>query len=261
VADVIDIRNATVWRGGARVFDRLSLRIARGEHTAILGPNGAGKSTLLKLLSRELYPEAAADSWVRLFGRDRGSVWELRAKLGIVSGDLQHDFGAETPGLHAVLSGLYASLDAWQHQRFRAAQIERAQELMAQLGIAPLAARPFGALSAGEQRRLLLGRALINDPDALVLDEPTTGLDLQATDQYLGIVRELMRGGKTVVLVTHHLHEIPPEIGRVVLLKQGRIVAQGAKRDMLTDAMLSEVFRIGVHLIERNGFFQVFPAA
>jgi len=261
VPNVIDLHNVTAWRGETQVFDGLSLRIAHGECTAILGPNGAGKSTLLKLLSREIYPVAADGSWVKLFGSEQGNVWDLRARLGIVSADLQHEYSAAALGLHVVLSGLYSSVGVWQHQRYDPVQIERAHRLMEQLGLAHLADRHFGALSSGEQRRFLLGRALINDPDTLVFDEPTTGLDLKATFQYIDILRDLMRGGKTVILVTHHLHEIPPEIGRVVLLKGGRIVADGAKPDILTDRHLREVFDVGVHVIGRNGFYQVVPAA
>ena len=257
--DIIDIHNATVYRGDTRVFDRLSLTVRAGEHTAILGPNGAGKSTLLKLLSRELYPVAADDSRVRLFGEERGSVWDLRAHLGIVSADQQRDYSAAAPGLHVVLSGLYASVGVWQHQQYEPAQIERARALLARLGIAALAERPFGTLSTGEQRRCLLARALINDPDTLVLDEPTSGLDLKACFQYLELVRSLMRGGKTVLLVTHHVHEIPPEIVRVVLLKGGRIVADGPKHTVLNEAALRDVFEVELHLVERNGFYQVVP--
>ena len=257
--DIIDIRNATVYRGDTRVFDRLSLTVAAGEHTAILGPNGAGKSTLLKLLSREIYPVAADDSRVRLFGEERGSVWDLRAHLGIVSADQQRVYSAAAPGLHVVLSGLYASVGVWQHQQYEPAQIERARVLLAELGIAALAERPFGTLSTGEQRRCLLARALINDPDTLVLDEPTSGLDLKACFQYLELVRSLMHGGKTVLLVTHHVHEIPPEIVRVVLLKGGRIVADGPKHKVMNETALRDVFEVGLQLIERDGFYQVLP--
>jgi iron complex transport system ATP-binding protein len=260
MTDLIDIRDVTAWRGETRVFDRLTLRIAQRECTAILGPNGAGKSTLLKLLSREIYPVAMEGSWVKLFGDESGSVWDLRAHLGIVSGDLQHDYSVAALGLHVVLSGLYSSVGVWQHQEYEPAQIERAHALMHRLGISHLAARPYGSLSTGEQRRFLLGRALINDPDTLVLDEPTSGLDLKAAFQYLDILRDLMRAGKTVVLVTHHLHEIPPEIARVVLLKQGRILADGPKTQILTDARLSDAFDVGLHVVERNGFYQVLPA-
>jgi iron complex transport system ATP-binding protein len=256
---VIDIHNATVYRGDVPVFDRLSLRVARGEHAVILGPNGAGKSTLLKLLAREIYPLAADDCHVRLCGQERGSVWELRAQLGIVSGDLQQQYSPAATGLHVALSGFFASVGVWQHQEYDAAQMTRARALLAQLGVTHLADRPYGHMSTGEQRRCLLARALVHDPHTLVLDEPTSGLDLQAGFHYIDTLRTLMRAGKTVILVTHHIHEIPPEIERVLLLKQGRIVADGPKGSVLTEDNLQALFEVPLHLIERNGFYQVLP--
>ena len=260
MTNVLEILNATVYRDNTPVFDRLSLTVARGEHTAILGPNGAGKSTLLKLLARELYPLADDDCRVQIFGRENDSVWELRAQLGIISNDLQQAYSPTAPGLHVVLSGYYASIGVWQHQEYEAAQIERAGQLLTQLGVGHLADRPYGAMSTGEQRRCLLARALIHDPQALVLDEPTSGLDLKACFQYLDLLRSLMRAGRTVILVTHHIHEIPPEIARVVLLKNGRVVADGAKQAVLTEQQLSALFDVELHLVERNGYYQVLPA-
>jgi len=257
---IIEIRNVTVWRGENRVFEGLSLDFRRGENTVILGPNGSGKSTLLKLLSRELYPVADEGSTVRLFGQERWSVWDLRAHLGIVSNDLQHEYAAYALGRNVVLSGLYSSIDVWPHEEFSPADLARADEIMEQLGVTELRDRPFGAMSTGQQRRCLLGRALIKDPDTLILDEPTSGLDLTATFRYLGIVRALMQGGKTVILVTHHIHEIPPEITRVVLLKQGRVVADGAKERILTSENLSELFEVPVKVLRSDGYYQAVPA-
>lgn len=256
---IIEIRNATVYRDETRVFDGLSLEVEAGEHTAILGPNGSGKSTLLKLLSQEIYPVAQDGTYLRLFGQERWNVWELRRHLGIVSNDLQHRYTGYALGLNVVLSGLYASIDVWPHERFEPEEIERAHRLMETLGVAELKDRPFDAMSTGQQRRLLLGRALIRDPDALVLDEPTSGLDLRASFLYLDLVRALMRAGKTVILVTHHLYEIPPEIARVVLLKEGRVLADGPKARVLTSEALTELFEFPIRLIEVDGSYQAIP--
>jgi iron complex transport system ATP-binding protein len=133
------------------------------------------------------------------------------------------------------------------------------RQIMATLGVAGLRNRPFGAMSTGEQRRFLLGRALINDPDTLLLDEPTSGLDLNACFQYLDIVRGLMQAGKTIILVTHHIHEIPPEVSRVVLLKQGAVIADGEKSTILSSAQLSDLFDTPIELVRANGFYQALP--
>jgi len=257
--NVVDIHHVAVYRGDTQVFTDLSLEIPLGCHTAILGPNGAGKSTLLKLLSQELYPVHRDGSYVRLFGQERWSVWALRARLGIVSHDLQHQYLDHVRGTDIVLSGRYASIGVYKHQRFNQQDRLRAAQIIEELGVTHLKNRMFSEMSTGEQRRFLLGRALIHQPSALIFDEPTSGLDLKACLQYLDIVRNLMHQGKTIVLVTHHIHEIPPEVSRVVLLKQGRIIADGQKPDILTAANLSVLFETPLEVVQANGFYQVMP--
>lgn len=257
---ILDIQHATVYRGDNRVFSDFSFVLHQGEHAAIVGPNGAGKSTLLKLLSGEVHPLALDNTKVSLFGEERWSVWDVRKQLGMVSHDLQRDYLICAEGLNVILSGFYASNDTYDHQTFSQEQIARAREVMRELRIEQLADRTFGHLSTGEQRRFLLGRALVHDPSVLVLDEPTSGLDLKACFQYLDLLRAQIRKGKTILLVTHHLHEIPPEIERVVLLKGGEIVADGTKANLLTDVNLSRLFDQPVTLVRGNGWYQAVPA-
>lgn len=257
IPKVIEIKNATVYRGRTRVFDRLSLEIIQGQSVAILGPNGSGKSTLLKLLSREIYPVRQEGSYLKVLGEDLWNVWELRAHLGMVSQELQEHYMGSVLGLNVLLSGIYSSINIWTHQTFTDQDQSRAEELMDRLGISHCRNKRFSEMSTGEQRRLLLGRALIHDPQVLVLDEPTSGLDVKACFQYLGIIRDLMVAGKTVSLVTHHIHEIPPEISRVVLLKAGQVLADGKKEEILTSQNLTNLFEITVELVKMNGFYQV----
>ncbi len=256
---LIEIKNTTVYRGQTRVFNNLSLEISGGYNTVILGPNGAGKSTLLRLLSQEIYPVQRDDSYVRILGQERWNVWELRAHFGIVSHDLQHHYTDYAQGMNIILSGYYSSIDTAAHQQFSTEDKERALALMHTLGVTKLKDRTFSTMSTGEQRRFLLGRALINDPDTLVLDEPTSGLDLKACFQYLDIIRNLMQEGKTIVLVTHHIHEIPPEASRVVLLKEGEVIADGEKSKILTNENLRNLFDTPVELVHANGFYQAMP--
>ncbi len=256
---IIDIRNATVYRGDTRVFENFTLDIESGQSTVILGPNGAGKTTLLKLLSCELYPVVAPGSHVRVLGRDRWNIWDLRNHLGIISNDLQNDYLGYVPGKEVILSGFYSSIGTYRHQSFTAEQQSQVSKILNGLGIKDLQDKPFAAMSTGQQRRFLLGRALVNDPENLILDEPTSGLDLKATFQYLETLRQLLREGRTVVLVTHHVHEIPPEIEHVVLLDNGKVVAQGEKTDILNEDSLTELFGTPIRLVDANGYYQVLP--
>jgi len=257
---LLEIRDATVFRGDTRVFDRFSLTLWQGQNTAILGPNGSGKTTLLKVLARELYPRSCDTTVVRILGQERGDVWSLRSQLGIVSSDLQQQYAGSALGEEVVLSGFYASVGVWGHQDFDDGQRTRARQVLADLGVAELGARAYGSLSTGQQRRLLLGRALVNDPPNLVLDEPTSGLDLAATFQYLQTMRDLMAAGRTLVLVTHHIHEIPPDVSRVILLHQGQVWADGDKRELLSADNLTTLFGTEVRLVESAGWYQAVPA-
>lgn len=257
---VIEIKNVKTYVEQTKVFDGFSLDISLGCSTVILGPNGAGKTTLLKLLTRDIYPVYSEGSYIKILGQDRWNIWELRSRLGIVSDYLQANYPYYAIGVNVVLSGYYSSLDTWSHQEFSKDKIEKAEEIMEMLGIENLRDREFSRMSTGQQRRFLLGRALINQPEVLVLDEPTSGLDLKSSFQYLDIIRELISNGKTITLVTHQIHEIPPEVSRVILLKEGAVVLDGEKSSVLTDSNISDLYGIGVKLIESKGFYQAMPA-
>ncbi|MCC2642647.1 MAG: ribonuclease degrades of hybrids (modular protein) [Nitrospira sp.] len=256
---IIEIQQAMVYRGGRQVFSDLSLRLERAVHCVILGPNGAGKSTLLKLFSMEIHPVSQDHTRVRLFGEERWNVWDLRRRLGVVSHDLHRHYLDDVQGVNVILSGYYASVDTYEHQAFDDGQRMRAAKIMEELGVGHLQDRRFGDLSTGEQRRFLLGRALVHDPEVLVFDEPTSGLDPQACFHYLALLRSLMAQGKTIILVTHHVHEIPPEISRVVLLKQRRIVGDGSKEQLLTSASLTALFDIPLQAVQADGWYQILP--
>jgi iron complex transport system ATP-binding protein len=258
---LIEIKNATVKRGETTVFNNLSLELSQHESVAILGPNGAGKTTLLKLLTRDLYPLWREEPVVRILGKTGGDIWSLRTQLGIISNDLQEQYSPEVVGEQVVLSGFFGSVGVWGHQTVSRDQRLAAKQILDELQIGELAHRRYGDLSSGQQRRLILGRALINQPSNLILDEPTTGLDLSATFAYLHTMRELIRSGRTLVLVTHHIHEIPPEVSRVVLLSKGQVWADGPKESILTGERLSTLYGVNVALVESSGWYQAVPAA
>ena len=256
---IIEVENATVYRGRTKVFDALSLIIHPGENTAILGPNGAGKSTFMRLITREIYPVKMDGSYVRLFGKNRWHISELRDFMGIVSQDLQADYRPIVCCLDVVLSGYYSSIGLWPHQEFSDQQRNNAIEMLHKLDVAHLADRKIATVSTGEQRRVLLARALINNPSTLILDEPTGGLDLKASYRYLATIRSLIMEGKTVLLVTHHIHEIPPEVTRIILLDKGKVVGDGMKEELLTDTRLSALYDMPLRVISGNGYYQVIP--
>jgi iron complex transport system ATP-binding protein len=197
---LIEIRNATVYRGRNCVFENFDLSIQQHEQVAILGPNGSGKTTLLKLINREIYPVASDDSSLRILGKTTWNVWDLRSHIGIVSHDLQAQYRPRTTGLDVVLSGFLSSvgIHGYLARQISAEQKRLAHRILEDLGIHELAATPLNRMSTGQQRRCLLGRALVHDPDTLILDEPTAGLDLSASFDYLARIRRLVAGGKNM---------------------------------------------------------------
>ena len=263
---IIEIRNATLIRGRTRVFENLTLSVARGEHTAVLGPNGAGKSSLIRMLTLEDRPRANSEiPALRLFGRSAWDISELRSRLGVVTGDLDAGFGLGTSGgrvcgLDVALSGLLGSHGVFSHHDVTDGMRARAAEALARVGASHLASRPLNELSAGERRRTLIARALINTPEALVLDEPTAGLDPVARHRFMESVRRLAQEGTTLIVVTHHIDEIIPEIGRVVLLRAGQVVFDGPTEAALTPERLGEVFGGPVVVQYTGGYYHVRPA-
>jgi iron complex transport system ATP-binding protein len=261
---VLELTNASVKKGDATVLHGLTLRICRAQHTAILGPNGAGKSVLLRLLTHEerALPLQDDSSPVRVFGDDNWNVFELRPQLGIVSSDMHHRFVSgnsegRITGLAAVLSGFVASQGILRYSSFTDGMHAAAREALDRMGILHLSRRLMNEMSSGEARRILLARALVTNPRALVLDEPTTGLDVVARHRFMERVRTIAREGTTIILITHHVEEIIPEIGRVVLLREGRVAGDGAKADMLTEPRLSETFGGDMRVERQDGYYFV----
>jgi iron complex transport system ATP-binding protein len=265
---LFDLRNVTVYRGDTRALDRLTLSIEVGEHVAILGPNGCGKSTLIKTFTRECYPvlDDPDGAWLRILGREIWDVTELRSMLGIVTNDLvadcvrgmSSDF-AEAPrrvtGRDTILSGFFSSIGLWRHHVVTPGMARLADDLLARLEIGHLAARRLNELSSGEAKRLVIGRALVHAPTALVLDEVANSLDLRATHQLREAIRGIATSGTTIVLVTHHLAEIIPEIARVILLDRGRVLDDGPKARMLTSTSLARLFGPSIEVGRRGEYF------
>jgi iron complex transport system ATP-binding protein len=247
---LIEMRRVTVRREGHNALDGVDLAIHEGERVAILGANGSGKSTLLKLITRELYPHPSSEA-LRILGRDRWEVAKLRGTLGIVSNDIQANLASHLTAIAAVITGFTGHVDAYRED-FRKDRVKRSLRALAEAGASHLADRRIETLSSGEARRVLLARALAHDPPTLLLDEPSTSLDLAAAHSLMQTVAGLVYSGRGLVLVTHHLEEILPEISRVVLLRQGRIVADGPREEVMTAANLSETFGVPV-ILEGDG--------
>ena len=255
----LELEGITAHLGERRVFENLTLQLNLGEHSVVLGPNGAGKSALVKLISREIYPIVQSGSSLQLFGSRTVNLWQLRQRIGLVSSDLERHYNPMVTAADVVLSGCFGSVGIGRSQTPTAAMQQRVDELMEQLGLMALQQECFGQLSEGQRRRLLIARALVHRPDVLVLDEPTNALDLKARNQLLSLMRQLSRSGTTLLLVTHQIEAIIPEIQRCLMLKAGQLVADGPCEQVLTSSTLSDLFDTPLQLLEANGYRQVLP--
>jgi iron complex transport system ATP-binding protein len=254
---LLQLSDARVVRDGRTILWVDEFRIVEGERLAVLGPNGAGKSTLIKLLTRDVLPLWADPPPVLFRGQARVPLQEARGLLGVVSADAQEQADVVLPAREIVLGGLFGSLGVPIRVTPTPEQEQRAAAALGELEVAHLAERTMNTLSTGEARRVIIARALVHDPAVLVLDEPCAGLDPHAAHNVRLAVRSLARGGRSLVLVTHHVDDIVPEIERVVLVQNARIVADGPKRELLTSDRLGELFDIPAVLEEREGQYRL----
>lgn len=251
----LDMQHVNIARGEAVVLHDISLRIEAGEHVAILGPNGCGKSTLIKTITCECYPIVAPETSIRLLGRTRWDVSQLRQQLGVVEANLPGERTGVTRGVDAVVAGFFSASTLWPNLHVTPEMRERAHEALARMGATHLAEKLVGQMSAGEQRRVMIARALVHRPAMLLLDEPSNALDIAAQRELRESLRRVVQQGTGLIMVTHHLADILPEIDRVIMMREGRIFADGSKTDLISVPKLKELFGVEVTLTQRDGYW------
>jgi iron complex transport system ATP-binding protein len=255
---LLALHRVTVMRGDRAALSGVTLRIDAGEHVCILGPNGCGKSTLIKTITRECYPLANQESSISILGRERWNLFELRSLLGIVSPDMLALCTNGATGRDVVLSGFFSSTRIFPHHAPDAELRMKADAALERMGVAHLAKRPLAEMSSGEAKRTLIARALVHHPRTLLLDEPSNTLDIGAQMQLRETMRELAQSGLGILLVTHHVSEIIPEIARVVFLRDGQVVGDGPAEELLTATRLTGLFGAPVQIVRRDGYFSLF---
>src|SRR5882757_5360836 len=251
----LHLAHVNVARGDNVVLHDINLSVNTGEHIAILGPNGCGKSTLIKTITCECYPIVRPETNVSIFGKERWDLTELKKRLGVVSAELPGKPTLSTVGRDAVLTGFFSSSTLWPNLTVTESMRTRADEVLHQIDAVPLADKPVGEMSAGEQRRIMIGRALVASSGMLLLDEPSNALDIAAQQSLRELLRTLAQQGTGILLITHHIADIIPEIDRIIMMKSGSIHADGAKSALLTAPTLSNLFNTEVHVTEKEGFY------
>lgn len=256
-APFLELNDAAVRRAGRCILHVERFRLVEGESVALLGPNGAGKSTFIGLLTREVQPLHRDVPPVLFRGSSRATLEEVRRAVGFVSATQQAQMTVHLPVWEVAAGGLFGSLGIPKRFHVTSEQRAHVMDVLDRLGIADLAERDSTTLSSGQARRVLVARALVHDPDVLVFDEPCTGLDPQGMFYVRRTMRKVAQAGKAVVLVTHYLEDVIPEIDRVVLMKDARIMADGSKREMLTADHMSQLFDVPAEVVERDGYYSL----
>ena len=260
---LVDLQHVFVARGESVVLQDVSVRIAAGESLAILGPNGCGKSTLLKTMTCECYPIAREQTRVRIMGRERWDLTELKRRMGVVSAELPGKPTLTTTGFDVILTGFFSSSTLWPNLTVTPLMRERAEEILHLVGAEKLREKHVGAMSAGQQRRVMIGRAIAGNrgvgddvgPKMLLLDEPSNALDLAAQQDLRELLRTLAQQGTAILLITHHIADILPEMQRIVMMREGCIIADDTKQRLLTAKRLSHLFERSIELSERDGCY------
>lgn len=263
INSIVFFENVELRYDNFPVLKNISLKIEQGEHCVILGANGSGKSTLIKLINCELYPSIIHESFRReILGEERWVVSELRKSLGVVTNELHTRFAferGELNGFETVISGFFGTLGLFDHLSVDSDQIAAAEHAMERLGIEHLHTKRLSEMSTGELRKCIVARALVHPVKAILLDEPTVGLDIKAQLDFIEMMRSLAKGGTTVILVTHHIEEVFEEIQKAVLIKEGIIYASGNKDEVLNSVNLSEIFNTSLEVQKERGRYSIRP--
>lgn len=258
----LELRNVSVVRDGRYILRSMDLDIFKGENVAVIGPNGSGKTTLIKLLRGDIHPYYDEDSpaVMRIFGMERWNLFDVRSRMGVVSMDLQNMFRNDTKVYEVICSGFFNSLDVFRNHTVTDEMVSKVHSCALMMGIDDLLTRDIEHLSLGEMRRALIARAMVTDPDLLVLDEPMTGLDIVMKSKFRAMFDILIEKGVSIVMITHELTDIPASVRRVVMIKDGEVFADGDKDDLLTDDKISELYGETIRVESTNGIYRMHMA-
>ncbi len=255
----LELRNVSVVRDGKYILRSVDLDIHKGENVAVIGPNGSGKTTLIKLLRGDIYPyyDESSPALMRIFGQERWNLFEVRGRMGVVSMDLQSMFRSDTKVHEVICSGFFNSLDVFRNHQVSEGMVAAVHDAAVMMGIEDILDRCIENLSLGEMRRALIARAMVTNPDLLVLDEPMTGLDIVMKSKFRSMFDILIQNGVSIVMITHELTDIPASVERIVMIKDGEVFADGNKRDLLVDSKVSELYGESIKVESQNGIYRM----
>ena len=253
------MKNITAQINHKVILKDINLDLSLGEYITIIGPNGSGKSTLIKLINRSLYPLVEKNSIFEIFNQTNINLWDLRSNISFVHNDIHKRIGKNIKSINVVISGLDGTIGNPRQKTQNKSNIDKARNIMCKLSLIKLEEVFYTDLSDGQQRKLLITRALINDPKVLILDEPFIGLDIKSKYSIIDFINQLSKEGITILLVTNNLDNISNQSNKILCMKSGRIFKQGIPSEILKPEIISNLFDTNVKLFNSNGFWRTIP--
>jgi len=250
-----DAKNINCFKNGSRVIKDLNLRLAYSENVILIGPNGSGKSSLIEIINRNIYPVEANESKLKIFDKELINLWELRKKISTVNNDIKNRINPNLQVFDLILSGLHGRYCYVQNRSER--DSNEVEKIMKKMNISNLSKKYFSYLSDGEKKISLIARALIKKPDILILDEPIANLDYKSKFFVLDKINELSKLNTRIFCVTHDISMITRIYDRVLMLKDGKIIADGHQNKVINSANLNKLYGIDVEVAKNNGLWNI----
>ncbi len=252
-----DLKNINVYIDQKEVLSNINISLNHGENTLILGPNGSGKSTFLKLLNRSIHPINSNNSSFKLFNKENINIWDLRKKIGFLFKEMEQRINIGVTLYDVIISGFSGTFNSRYSKLLSEREKIKIDDLINEWGLNNIISNEFKSLSDGQKRRALLARALVYEPDILVLDEPFCNLDIKSNFILNRNISKLIEQSVNIVYVTHNLESILPKTNRVILIKEGKIFKDGSPHELLTSKILSYLFNISINVIEQEGYWRI----
>ncbi len=252
-------KNLNVWVGKRQILSNISIHIKFGENIVILGPNGSGKTTFLRLINRSIYPVESGKSSIKLFNKENINIWDLRRRVGFLFREMEERVNSKVSLYDLIGSGFTGTFNSSNSRFLSEENINRIERLLVELNLEDIRNEDFHLLSEGQKRRSLLARALVYEPEILVLDEPFSNLDIKSNSIFNKILERLNNKSVNIIYVTHSLESILPQTNRVLLIKNGKIIRDGTPENLLTSEILSNLYNISIKVIKQGNYWRSIP--
>ena len=254
-------KNISVYLDQKKILSNINLNIKHGENILILGPNGSGKSTFLKLLNRSIYPITKKDSSLKLFNKENINIWDLRKRIGFLFKEMEGRVNHGVKLYDLITSGFSGTFNSRYSKLLSEIEKVKVDNLINEWELNNIVNNEFHSLSDGEKRRALLARALVYEPDILVLDEPFCNLDIKSTFILNKNLNRLIEHSINILYVTHNLESILPKTNRVILIKEGKIIKEGNPNEIINSKIISDLFKISIKVVKQDGYWRSYPVS